>query len=152
MIKIDKKNKIPFVEILSLVLFFVILFGISFFIFTFIGIGFLSFLGFEYKSVGSVILFFAIYFLIESPIDFLCTSILDIFRYVNKLPYIRYKMIEALLDMLLTFIIMNIVDMSMNSINIPIHTKVLFSILSYLLSQCIDFLDSGRSKNSDRVD
>ncbi|SCH03136.1 MULTISPECIES: regulatory YrvL family protein [unclassified Romboutsia] len=152
MIKINKKYKIPFFEILSLILFFIVFFGISFVIFTFVGIGFLSFLGFEYKSVGSVILFFAIYFLIGSPIDFLCTSFLDIFRYVNKLPYKAYKIIESLIDILLTFITVNIIDLFMNSISIPTHTEILFAILSYLLSECVDVFDIGKNKDSSEDD
>ncbi|WP_243155234.1 regulatory YrvL family protein [Romboutsia sp. CE17] len=127
----------------------------SFVLFTFIGIGFLSFLGFEYSSVGSVILFFAIYFLIGSPIDFLCTSLLDVFRYVNRLPYTIYKIIESLLDITLTFITMAIIDVFMNSISIPIHTEILFAILSYLLSQCVDFFDKDtnyENRNSNNHD
>lgn len=146
-------KKIPFFEILFLILFLIILFGISFVIFTFVGIGFLSFLGFEYTSVGAVILFFAIYFLIGSPIDFLCISILDIFRYVNRLPYKLYKIVEALLDILLTFITMNIIDTFMNNINIPIKTEILFALLSYLLSQCVDIFDKNdQDKKEDSSD
>lgn len=133
-------------------MFFIIFFAISFLIFTIVGIGFLSFLGFEYNSVSSVILFFAIYFLIGSPIDFLCTSFLDVFRYVNRLPYKVYRVFEALLDILLTLITMDLIDRFMSSINIPSHTEVLFALLSYLLSQCVDFFDKGKGKESNNED
>ena len=73
---------------------------------------------------------------------------LDVFRYVNKLPYPIYKILEALLDILLTFITMDIIDKFMTSISIPSHTEILFAILSYALSQCVDFFDFGKNSDS----
>ncbi|MGL5330289.1 MAG: YrvL family regulatory protein, partial [Peptostreptococcaceae bacterium] len=68
-----------------------------------------------------------------------------VFKYVNKLPHKVYVILEAMIDISLTFVIMNIVDVFFASINIPIQTEILFSILSYLFSQCIDFLDKENS-------
>ena len=36
----------------------------------------------------------------------------------------------------------------MVSINIPYQTEILFAILSYLLSQCIDFFDVEKNDDS----
>nr|UWI51432.1 regulatory YrvL family protein [Clostridioides difficile] len=147
MIKISNKRRIPLGEFISVFLFFAVFFGITFCIFTVIGIGFLSFLGFEYKSLGSVLIFFLIYFCITTPIDFLCTTILDIFRYVNKLPYSIYKFCEFIIDFILTFLAMNIIDTFMDSITIPLSTEILFALLSYLLSECMDFFDKDKKKS-----
>lgn len=139
MVKIKKKFQI--LEILALIIFALIFIVIAFIIFTAIGIGFLSFLGFEYDSFKSVLFFFVIYFCISNPIDFICTSLLDVIRYVNKLPYISYKFLEAFFDISLTFVLVNILDIFMQSIYIPTHTEILFAILSYTLSQCMDFMN-----------
>lgn len=115
---------------------------------TFIGIGFLSFLGFEYDSMMSVLIFFLIYFCVTGPIDFVCTTFLDIFRYANRLPYWLYKLSDFVLDFMLTFLTMNILDEIMKSINIPYSTEVLFAILSYVLSECSQVLRKGNTHKS----
>ncbi|HBE8541078.1 TPA: hypothetical protein KNL17_001993 [Clostridioides difficile] len=117
MIKISNKRRIPLGEFISVFLFFAVFFGITFCIFTVIGIGFLSFLGFEYKSLGAVLIFFLIYFCITTPIDFI-----------------------------LTFLAMNIIDTFMDSVTIPLSTEILFALLSYLLSECMDFFDRDKKK------
>lgn len=138
MIKI--RNKIHVLEIFALTIFILFFIAIAFIIFTLIGIGFLSFLGFEYNSLKSVILFFIIYFCITSPIDYACTSLLDVIRYRNRLPYTSYKFLEGFFDISLTFILVNILDIFMKSISIPLHTEILFAILSYAFSECMDFI------------
>lgn len=138
MVKIKKKLQI--LEILALIIFALIFVVIAFIIFTAIGIGFLSFLGFEYDSYKSVLLFFVIYFCISRPIDFICTSLLDVIRYVNKFPYVSYKFLEAFFDISLTFVLVNIIDIFMKSVYIPTHSEILFAILSYAFSQCMDFM------------
>lgn len=150
MIKIKNKKKLPFFEFVYIFLFFAVFFLISFLLFTIVGIGFLSFLGFEYNSVSSVIFFFLIYFFVTRPIDFLCTTILDMARYVNRLPYPAYKFFEFMLDFILTVLVMGIIDVFMKSINIPLRTEVLFAILSYLLSESMDFFNKDNSKNYSR--
>ncbi|MEF9992242.1 MAG: YrvL family regulatory protein [Romboutsia sp.] len=147
MVKI--KNKIPFFELISLILFLFFLLGIAFILFTVIGIGFLSFLGFEYNSFKSVIFFFILYFCIGTPVDFVCTSVLDVIRYTNRLPYRVYKVLEVLFDVSLTFILVNIIDIFMKSITIPLSTEVLFSLMSYAFSQCLDFFDKDNKNNND---
>lgn len=142
MIKI--KRRFHFLEILTLIIFILLFISIAFIIFTIVGIGFLSFLGFEYDSLQSVFIFFIIYFCIASPIDIICTSLLDVLRYVNKLPYVSYKFVEAFFDISLTFILVNILDIFMKSITIPSYTEILFAILSYTLSECIDFMSSNK--------
>lgn len=143
MIKI--KNKFHVFEILTLIIFILLFISISFIIFTIVGIGFLSFLGFEYYSLQSVLIFFIIYFCIGGPIDIACTSLLDVIRYVNKLPHVSYKFLEAFFDISLTFILVNILDIFMKSITIPLYTEILFAILSYTFSECIDFISNKKN-------
>lgn len=146
MVNIKKKSQ--FFAIISLILFILFFLIIAFCIFTIIGIGFLSFLGFEYDSFKSVIFFFAIYFCIGGPIDLICTSLLDVIRYINRLPYISYKFLEAFFDISLTFVIVNIIDVFIRTITIPKHTEILFAILSYAFSQCMDFMDKDKDKDT----
>ncbi|HHP5290098.1 TPA: YrvL family regulatory protein, partial [Clostridioides difficile] len=70
----------------------------------------------------------------------------DIFRYVNKLPYSIYKLCEFIIDFILTFLAMNIIDTFMDSVTIPLSTEILFALLSYLLSECMDFFDRDKKK------
>jgi len=144
--KIDSKRKIPFSDFLYLIVVLAIFFGLSFVVFTFVGIGFLSFLGFEYESVYSVMIFFLIYFCITGPIDFACTTFLDVFRYANRLPYWLYKLSDFVLDFTLTFLTMNILDEIMTSISIPLRTEVLFALLSHLLSECSQYFNKNGKK------
>ncbi|MBS5786286.1 MAG: regulatory YrvL family protein [Clostridioides difficile] len=146
MFKIDSKRKIPFSDFLYLIVVLAIFFGLSFVVFTFVGIGFLSFLGFEYESVYSVMIFFLIYFCITGPIDFACTTFLDVFRYANRLPYWLYKLSDFVLDFTLTFLTMNILDEIMTSISIPLRTEVLFALLSHLLSECSQYFNKNGKK------
>lgn len=146
MFKIDSKRKIPFSDFLYLIIVLAIFFGLSFVVFTFVGIGFLSFLGFEYESVYSVMIFFLIYFCITGPIDFACTTFLDVFRYANRLPYWLYKLSDFVLDFTLTFLTMNILDEIMTSISIPLRTEVLFALLSHLLSECSQYFNKNGKK------
>lgn len=139
MVKILRKRKFPLWEIVSLMLFAICLLTIAFCIFTIVGIGFLSFLGFEYYSFKSVLLFFAIYFCVRRSTDVFFTTILDILKYVNRIPHLLYKLVDFFINFSLTFIIMNLLDLMMKSILIPFHTEVLFAILSYAFSVCIDF-------------
>lgn len=141
MVKIKKKSHV--FEILALTMFILFFVIIAFVIFTLVGIGFLSFLGFEYKSLNSVILFFIVYFCIASPIDLVCTSLLDVIRYRNQLSHVSYKFLESFFDISLTFILVNILDVFMSSITIPLYTEILFAILSYVFSECMDFMSKN---------
>ncbi|WP_243446352.1 YrvL family regulatory protein [Romboutsia weinsteinii] len=133
-------------QLIFIILFISVLALIAFCIFTVVGIGFLSFLGFEYDSVKSVLFFFLVYFCVNTPVDFVCTFFLDIAKYVSRLPHPLYKLLESLLDISITFITINVIDYFMSSICIPYTTGILFSILSYMLSQCSDFLRKERNK------
>ena len=91
-------------------------------------------------------IFFLIYFCITGPIDFACTTFLDVFRYANRLPYWLYKLSDFVLDFTLTFLTMNILDEIMTSISIPLRTEVLFALLSHLLSECSQYFNKNGKK------
>lgn len=42
----------------------------------------------------------------------------------------------------------NIIDIFMGSIEIPLYTEILFAVFSYAFSQCIDFFDKDENKES----
>ncbi|MBO3446166.1 MULTISPECIES: YrvL family regulatory protein [Clostridia] len=140
MVIINNKYKFPFNEIIYFILFILFLVIITFSIFTVVGIGFLSFLGFEYDSIKSVFIFFVIYFCISKVTDIFYTNILDFIKYSNRLPYSLYKLIDFFIDCSLTFIIIDILDFFIKSVRIPTKTQILFAILSFAFSECIDFI------------
>lgn len=141
---INIKNKLHLGEFISFLLFIILFFGVSFIISTVVGIGFLSFLGFEHDSFKSVIIFFIFYYCIGKPIDFLCISFLDIMKYVNKLPNKVYKFLEFTFQVSITFITINIIDLFMKSITISSLTEILFALLSYAFAQCNDFMNKNK--------
>ncbi|HBM7270169.1 TPA: hypothetical protein LZB00_002988, partial [Clostridioides difficile] len=51
-----------------------------------------------------------------------------------------------IIDFILTFLAMNIIDTFMDSVTIPLSTEILFALLSYLLSECMDFFDRDKKK------
>lgn len=138
---ISKKNKNSITSmILTFFLIVLILFAFIYFIMTFIGVGLLTLIGFEYKSIGSVFLFFFIFVCLNIPLDFVSTSILDFIHFKCHVPESFYKLLEFFIEFILVLIVLLLVDTVMRSIYIPFKTKVLFSILLYLFTSSIDFL------------
>lgn len=137
---IINKDKFPFNEIIFFILFIGFLIIITFSIFTAVGIGFLSFLGFEYDSIKSVFIFFTIYFFVSKIINIFYTNISDFIMYSNRFPNYLYKLIDFFINCSLTFIIIDLLDLFIKSVEIPIKTKLLFSILSFAFSECLDYI------------
>lgn len=140
MIIINNRYKFPLNEIIFFILFVGFLIIITFSIFTVVGIGLLSFLGFEYDSIKSVFIFFIIYFCISKITDIFYTNILDFIKYSNKLPHYLYKLIDFFIDCSLTFIIIDLLDLFIKSVQIPTKTQLLFAILSFIFSECLEFI------------
>ena len=111
---------------------FALFFAAMYVLTTFVGLGLMTLLGFEYQSISAVFLFFFIFVCLTLPVDFIITPVLDYLKFKKKLPYIIYKGVEFFLSFILVFIALVILDHYMRVISIPIRTKVLFSILLYL--------------------
>ncbi len=136
--KKDKNSIINMIITFSLVI--IVSFAFIYFIMTFIGVGLLTLIGFEYNSIESVFLFFLIFVCLNIPLDFVSTPILDFIHYKGFVPESLYKFLEFFIEFILVLIILLFVDTIMKSIYIPFKTKVLFSILLYLFTSPIDFL------------
>lgn len=131
-------------SIVNMFINFIIVMTISFVIIytitTFVGIGLLTLIGFEYDSIKSVFVFFFIFILLNIPLDFISTSILDFIHFKVHISKLPYKLLEFLVESILVLIILSISDAIMNSIFIPFKTKILFSLLLYIFTSSVDFL------------
>lgn len=126
--------------ILALIIVMTVFFGIIYAVTTFVGVGLMTLIGFEYSSNSAVFLFFFIFVCFTIPLDFISTSILDFIRYKGCIPEYLYKLLEFCVEFVLVLIGLLIVDTVMSSISIPFKTKVLFSILLYIFTSSVDYM------------
>lgn len=132
--------------LLALIIVMAISFGIIYAVTTFVGVGLMTLIGFEYSSNSAVFLFFFIFVCFTIPLDFISTSVLDFVRYKGRIPEHLYKLLEFCVEFILVLIGLLIVDTVMSSISIPFKTKVLFSILLYVFTSSVDYMFSKEKK------
>ena len=126
--------------LITLIIVMAISFGVIYAVTTFVGVGLMTLIGFEYTSNSAVFLFFFIFVCLTIPLDFVSTSILDFVHYKGRIPESLYKLLEFSVEFILVLIALLIVDTLMTSISIPFKTKILFSILLYVFTSSIDYL------------
>lgn len=126
--------------LITLIIIMAIFFGIIYAVTTFVGVGLMTLIGFEYTSNSAVYLFFFIFVCLTIPLDFVSTSILDFVHYKGRIPESLYKILEFSVEFILVLLSLLIVDTLMTSISIPFKTKILFSILLYVFTSSIDYL------------
>lgn len=114
-------------------IFVVISLFILYAIVTFVGVGLLSILGFEYDSIKTVLLFFLAYFIMSFPIEALTSMFLNTIKVIKQLSNLEYQIYYFIKDMSINIIIISILDNVFTGITIPFVTVVLFSLLSYVL-------------------
>ena len=126
--------------LITLIIVMAISFGIIYAVTTFVGIGLMTLIGFEYNSIPAVILFFFIFVCFTIPLDFICTSILDFVHFKGRIHESFYKILEFLVEFILVLLGLLVVDSIMKSISIPFRTKVLFSVLLYVFTSSVEYL------------
>ena len=126
--------------LITLIIVMAISFGVIYAVTTFVGVGLMTLIGFEYTSNSAVFLFFFIFVCLTIPLDFVSTSILDFVHYKGRIPESLYKLLEFSVEFILVLIALLIVDTLMTSISIPFKTKILFSILLYVFTSSFDYL------------
>lgn len=147
MSSISKKGKNSiFAMLITLIIVMAISFGIIYAVTTFVGIGLMTLIGFEYNSIPAVFLFFFIFVWFTIPLDFISTSILDFVRFKGRIPESFYKVLEFFVEVVLVLLGLLVVDSIMKSISIPFRTKILFSVLLYVFTSSIEYMFS-KDKN-----
>lgn len=143
MSSISKKGKNSiFAMLITLIIVMAISFGIIYAVTTFVGIGLMTLIGFEYNSIPAVFLFFFIFVCFTILLDFISTSILDFVRFKGRIPESFYKVLEFFVEVVLVLLGLLVVDSIMKSISIPFRTKILFSVLLYVFTSSIEYMFS----------
>lgn len=126
--------------LITLIIVMAISFGVIYTVTTFVGIGLMILIGFEYNSISAVFLFFFVFVCFTIPLDFITTSILDFVHFKVRIPEYCYKILEFLVEFILVSLGLFAVDGVMKSIFIPFRTKILFSVLLYVFTSSIEYL------------
>lgn len=109
-------------------------------IYTVVGIGFLSFLGFTYDSYISVIIFLIICYIMLIPADYYTSILIGIFKIKSNISSFQQRAIDFIIYMSFSSLVVGIVDFFMDSISISPANQVIFILLSYLLEMYSDIL------------
>ena len=137
---IKKYRKTMMLDIFSFFIYMIIIFLLKGFIYTVVGIGFLSFLGFQYDSYLSAIVFLVICYLIVFPADYYISFLVSLFKTKSNISFSQQRCIDFILYISFTSLIVGIVDYFMDSIIISPTNQILFVLLCYLLDVFSDLL------------
>ena len=110
-------------------MFFILIF--EGFVYTLVGIGFLSFLGFTYDSYISVIIFLAVCYI---------SILVGLFKAKSNISYFQQQIIDFILYAAFSSLVIGGVDFFMKGIHITPANQVLFIILCYLFQTYSDFI------------
>ena len=102
-------------------------------IYTIVGIGLLSFLGFSYDSYISVIIFLIICYIMLIPANFYISILIGIFKTKSNISRFQQRSIDFILYTSFSSLVVGIVDFFMEGISISPANQVLFVLLYYLL-------------------
>lgn len=100
--------------------------------------------GFEYESVGSIILFFLIVGTLSFPIEMLAKGLSNALLSLNKISISFARILFLVLDTTSTLIAMIIVDYFMDSVSATIISILIVAILMALI--CISDIKEKRIK------
>lgn len=109
------------------------------FIYTVIGIGLLSFLGFQYTSYFSVIIFLIICYIMLIPADYCSIFLISLLKIRSKLTNFQERCIDFIMYVCFSSIVIGLVDYLSSSINISSANQVLFILLCYLFDLCCEY-------------
>lgn len=109
-------------------------------IYTIVGIGFLSFLGFTYDSYISVIIFLIICYVMLIPADYYTSILISLFKTKSNISIFQQRTIDFILYTSFSSLVVGIVDFFMEGISISPANQILFVLLYYLLEMYSDML------------
>lgn len=113
-------------------------------IYTIVGIGFLSFLGFTYDSYISAILFLIICYIMLMPANYYTSIFVGLFKSKSNASPFQQRALDFILYTAFSSLVIGIVDFFMKGISISPANQVLFILLSYLLDVYCDALLLGK--------
>lgn len=140
MIIIKKEKRILKLNIFSFFLYIIAMMLFEGIIYTVVGIGFLSFLGFQYSSYFSAFIFLIICYIILLPVDYYISFLVAIFKVKSNITFGQQRCIDFILYLAFSTFIVDLVDYFMDSIIISPANEILFVILCYLLDVYSDYL------------
>ena len=140
MINIKKEKRIIKITILSFTLYLISMLIWECFIYTIVNIGFLSFLGFTYKSYLSVILFFIICYILLLPVDYYSSILIGLLKSKNNISKFQQRVLDFILYSSFSSLVIGSVDFFMEDIHISPANQVLLIILYYLFESYFDYL------------
>ena len=140
MINIKKEKKIIKLDILPFTIYVIIMIIFEWLIYTLVGIGFLSFLGFTYKSYSSVITFFIICYIMLIPVDYYSYILIGLFNNKNNMSRFQQLIINFILYTAFSCLVIGSVDFFMDDIHITPANQVLFILLYYLFKSYSDIV------------
>lgn len=140
MINIKKEKRIIKITILSFTLYLISMLIWECFIYTIVNIGFLSFLGFTYKSYLSVILFFTICYIMLLPVDYYSSILIGLLKSKNNVSKFQQRVLDFILYSSFSSLVIGSVDFFMEDIHISPANQVLLIILYYLFESYFDYL------------
>lgn len=109
-------------------------------IYTIVGIGFLSFLGFTYDSYISVIIFLIFCYVMLIPADYYTSILISLFKTKSNISRFQQIAIDFILYTSFSSLVVGIVDFFMEGISISPANQILFVLLCYLLEMYSDML------------
>lgn len=140
MIDIKKEKIILKFTPLSFIIYMVTMLVFEAIIYTIVGIGFLSFLGFTYDSYISVIVFLIICYVMLIPADYYTSILIGLFKTKSNISRFQQRSIDFILYTSFSSLVVGIVDFFMEGISISPANQILFVLLCYLLEMYSDML------------
>ncbi|WP_278246245.1 YrvL family regulatory protein [Terrisporobacter othiniensis] len=125
---------------LSFIIYMVTMLVFEAIIYTVVGIGFLSFLGFTYDSYISVIIFLIICYVMLIPADYYTSILIGLFKIKSNISRFQQRAIDFILYTSFSSLVVGIVDFFMEGISISPANQILFVLLYYLLDMYSDML------------
>lgn len=96
----------------------------------------LNLFGLQYQSIGALVLFFLIYLILEIPISLITVAITPVLKELGMIPSSK-GLLPFMLDSGLSFTLVKLLDMFMESISITWLGAVLFAIVTGLVGLLI---------------
>lgn len=140
MVNIKKEKIFIRLSILSFILYMIIMLAFEGIIYIIVGMGFLSFLGFTYKSYLSILIFLVICYIMLLPVKYYSTTLIALFSSKSNISYFQQRIIHFILYTSFSSLIVGCVDYFLNNISIPPANQVLFILLCYLFETYLDSL------------
>lgn len=139
-IKKEEEKTIIKLTILSFTIYMIGILLLGAIVYTIVGIGILSFLGFTYDSYRSAVLFFIICYIMLIPADYYISFLIELFKIKSKISKFQQRVIDFILYTSFSSMVVGIVDYFMIGISISPSNQVLFIFLYYLLLMYSDNL------------